>query len=115
MCGCTQYCLPTPTEGTGSWKCSTCGHFPTKHLKLGAMKTCLFRGCYAALDFDLNTGIGGDCCPEHEGYQEDGESFTSSTVPGYTESESMQIEDVEYDETVAVQQPSWNDQCSDGG
>ena len=113
-CGCAQY-YPSSggaDDGGRSWKCTACGHPPAKHHKLGAKKTCRYPGCYAALDFDLNTGEENPWCPEHEGYDGPTEVFPST-------GDVMQVEDIEYaydasyatDVTAAVPMPVWGDAC----
>ena len=121
LCGCIQYHPPSSTDTGSSWKCTGCGHFPTKHQKLGARKTCLIPGCYQPLQFDLNTGRERDCCSQHEAYQDN--ISTSSAVPvSYTENQIMQLQDIEYDcyygDTLPMpitQQPPLYDPYSDGG
>ena len=114
VCGCAQYYpLSGGADGEGrTWKCSACGHPPAKHRKLGAKKTCRYPGCYAALDFDPNTGTEKPWCQQHEGYEGPTDVFSSATR------DVMQVQDVEYedfgygasyapDATAAFPTPNW--------
>ena len=102
-CGCTQY-YPHgggTDDGGKNWKCRTCCHPPAKHQKLSAKKTCRYPGCYAALDFDLNTGEEKPWCPDHAGYN----------GPDVT----MEVQDVEYyDDFSSPDQRTWNYQHPTG-
>ena len=106
VCGCTQY----SPSGDGIWKCRSCGHPPAKHQMLGARRTCRYPGCYASLDFDMNTGEEKPWCRDHRGYN----------GPDVT----MQVQDVEYyddcsygvvdDSGGGGQPPSWGYQHTTG-
>lgn len=117
-CTCPQYC---PPDGDArNWKCTACGHFPTKHQKLGARKMCRFRGCYQPINFDLNTGEEKVWCAEHEGSGHDTLQGNGADV------QAMEVQDIEYDsftvppyidETMALpifQDPPYHCQYSEG-
>ena len=117
-CACQQYYPPGETAAGRSWKCSSCGHFPTKHQKLGARKMCPFPGCYQPMDFDLNTGEEKMCCAEHEGYQGNGAPGMADGLQVGMQVQDMEDEDTTYhqyiDKTVVMQTQQYPHLMSDG-